>query len=84
MVPTAEMTVEATKPHKMLKPPLAETLAISVALLMSLSQFALAFNLNVVGGCSLSLLVNTWKLVITYGCLPLGEKSSGLWLYSMA
>jgi hypothetical protein len=28
------MTVEATKPHRRLKPPLAETLAISVALVM--------------------------------------------------
>jgi hypothetical protein len=33
IVPTAEMTVEATKPHKRLKLPLAETLPISTALL---------------------------------------------------
>jgi hypothetical protein len=29
MTPTADMTVEATRPQKRLKPPLAETLAIS-------------------------------------------------------
>jgi hypothetical protein len=33
-VPTDEMTVEATKPHKRWNPPLAETLAISAALLI--------------------------------------------------
>ena len=34
IVPTAEMTVEATKPHKRLKLPLAETLANFAALLI--------------------------------------------------
>lgn len=57
MVPTAEMTVETTKPHRRLKPPLAETLAISVALVMCLSRLLLACKLTVVGGCCLSLLV---------------------------
>ena len=34
MVPTAEIIVEVTKPQKMWKPPLADTLAISAALLI--------------------------------------------------
>jgi hypothetical protein len=34
IVPTDEMTVEATSPHKRWNPPLAETLAMSDALLI--------------------------------------------------
>lgn len=34
IVPTDEMTVEATKPHSRLKPPLTETLAIFAALVI--------------------------------------------------
>ena len=49
MVPTAEITVETTKPHRRLNPPLAETLAISAALVMCLSRLLLVCKLIVVG-----------------------------------
>ena len=48
MVPTAEMTVDKTKPHRRWKPPFAETRAISVALVISLS-LGLFVGLCVVG-----------------------------------
>ena len=61
IVPTAEMTVETTKPHRRLKPPLAETLAISVALVISLSRLLLAYKLTVAVKYCLSLLVSAWQ-----------------------
>jgi hypothetical protein len=37
IVPIAEMTVEATKPHKRWKPPLTETLAMPAAFVIYVS-----------------------------------------------
>jgi hypothetical protein len=44
IVPSDEMTVEATKPHSRLKPPLTETLAIVAALVI---RFFLKARLHV-------------------------------------
>ena len=46
IVPTAEMTVEATSPHIRWNPPLTEILARSVALLMSLFLLVHVFCLK--------------------------------------
>ncbi len=70
MVPTAEITVDTTSPHRRWKPPLADTCAICVALVICLS-LGLFAKLCVVGvvvfiGFGCCLCVVCWFGVVLY------------------
>ena len=61
MVPTEEMTVETTSPQSRWKPPFAEVLAMSAALLLLMPSSLLV---EVVWAVRLSFLVCSWVAIL--------------------